>query len=156
LAHRPVLSVGARSREIQPEHWPQNILLANDFSLNCAGAIACADSLARKSNGRTIWLYVAANAPEDPQTRTRLEQFFCQRLQEYLMPATSFPGQLLFQVEFGQPAESILKLASSCDTDLIVMGARGAGSIVRGSSHFGTTAFEVVSQACCPVLTVRS
>jgi len=152
LAHRPVLSVGARSREIQPGHWPQNVLLANDFSLNCAQAIACADSLARKSNGRLISLYVAASAPEDPQTTTRLEQFFCQRMREHLMPATS---QLLLQVEFGQPAESILKLASNSNADLIVMGARGAGSIARGSAHFGTTALEVVSQACCPVLTVR-
>jgi nucleotide-binding universal stress UspA family protein len=71
------------------------------------------------------------------------------------MPAASFPGQLLSQVEFGQPAESILNVASSCDIDLIVMGARGAGSIVRGTSRFGTTAFEVVSGACWPVLTVR-
>jgi nucleotide-binding universal stress UspA family protein len=155
LAHRPVLSVGARSREKETDHWPQNILLANDFALNCAGAIDCSVSLANKSDGKIISLYVAGTAPEDPQTSTRVEQFFCQRLRGYLPRGAGFPGQLDFRVEFGLPAESILKVASRCDVDLIVMGARGAGSILRTTPHFGTTAFEVVSQACCPVLTVR-
>jgi nucleotide-binding universal stress UspA family protein len=155
LAHRPVLSVGARNREKQTRHWPENILLANDFSLNCAGAIDCAVSLAGKSKGRITSVYVAASQPEDPQTSTRVEQFFCQRLQEYLPLEPGFPGHLDFRVEFGLPTESILKVVSDCDVDLIIMGARGAGSILRTTPHFGTTAFEVVSQACCPVLTVR-
>lgn len=156
LAHRPVLSVGARSRDIEWQQWPQNILLADDFSMDCARAIDCAVSIARTSKGRVISFHaVVASAPEDPVTRTRLEQFFCQRLREHVMSERSFTGQLDFRVEFGKPAESILKMSSSCDSDLIIMGARGAGSMVRATSHFGTTALEVISEADCPVLTMR-
>ena len=102
LAHGPVLSTVARSQEIQPQWWPQNILLANDFSLNCARQLPL---LIRWQGSPLEGLAIAA---EDPQTTARLEQFFAQRLQEYLMPATSFLGQLQFQVKFGLPLESIL------------------------------------------------
>ena len=155
LAHRPVLSVGPRAREIEPNHRPHNILLAIDFSLNCARAIACADSIAEKFAAKLISVHVLVNAPVDPQTKTRLEQFFCQKLQESFPPATCSQSQRECDVEFGTPAEAILKLASARQVDLIVMGARGAGSVLRGTSRFGATAYDVVSEAGCPVLTVR-
>jgi nucleotide-binding universal stress UspA family protein len=154
LAHRPVLTVGPQSREVAPEGEPRCILLANDFSVNCLQAAACADSLARKFRAHLISLHVAPEAPEDPQTITRLEEFFSERLRQYL-DMTAFPkGQLEFRVEFGVAGDSILKSAAEHAVDLIVMGVRGAGSVTRATCHLGTNTYQVVSEARCPVLAV--
>lgn len=154
LAHRPVLTVGPQSREVAPEGEPRCILLANDFSVNCIPAAACADSLARKLGAHLISLHVAPEPPEDPQTITRFEEFFSERLRQHL-DMTAFPdGQLEFQVEFGAAGESILKSATEHAVDLIVMGIRGAGSVTRATCHLGRNTYEVVSEARCPVLAV--
>jgi len=154
LAHRPVLTVGPDSQEPPPESEPRCILLANDFSVNCLRAVACADSLAHKFGARLVSLHVAPEGTKDPKTTTRLEQFFRQRLEQCLDVAGFQEGQLYFRVEFGVPAESILKSASEHDVDLIVMGVRGADSVVRATCHLGRNTYQVVSEARCPVLAV--
>jgi len=154
LAHMPVLTVGPQSREVPPESEPRRILFANDFSGNCLRAVVRADSLARTFAACLISLHVAPDAPGDPEIVTRLEQFFSDRLKQYLDVAAFPKGQLEFRVEFGVPADSILKLASEHDVDLIVMGVRGAGTTARPSCHLGKTTYQVVSQARCPVLAV--
>ena len=152
LAHRPVLTVGPQSREVAPKNEPRCLLLANDFSVNCLRAVACADSLAHKFGARLISLHVAPEVPEDPQTITRFEEFFCKRLRQYL-DVTAFPkGHLEFQVEFGRAADCILKSAVENAVDLIVMGVRGAGSVVQATCHLGRNTYQVVSEARCPVL----
>jgi nucleotide-binding universal stress UspA family protein len=154
LAHRPVLTVGPQSREFIPEHRPLNILFAADFSTDCVAAMNCAVSLARKLTARLISVHVVSDVAEDPQAIARFEQFFVQRLRE-LLPASSGILQQEFRVEFGSPADCILKVAANSDIDLIVMGVRGAGSLARADRHFGSTAYRVVSEARCPVLTAR-
>ncbi|MGA9641979.1 MAG: universal stress protein [Terriglobales bacterium] len=153
LAQRPVLTVGPQSHEFVPERRPRNILFAADFSTDCVRAMNCAFSLAHRFAARLITVHVVSNVAEDPQTLTRFEQFFIQRLRELV---SAPPGlQQEFRVEFGSPAECILKVAADAAIDLIVMGVRGAGSLDRADRHFGTTAYRVVSEARCPVLTAR-
>jgi nucleotide-binding universal stress UspA family protein len=154
LAHRPVLTVGPDTPEPPPESEPRCILLANDFSVNCRRAVACADSLAHKFGARLVSLHVAPEGGEDPETTTRLEQFFLQKLEQSLDVAAFKKKQLYFQVEFGVPADSILESASEHEADLILIGVRGAGSVVRASCHLGRTTYRVVAEARCPVLVV--
>jgi nucleotide-binding universal stress UspA family protein len=59
-----------------------------------------------------------------------------------------------FRVVFGKPVEEILRVRELTRADLIVMGATRRTSLAGHVPH--TTAFEVVSAAPCPVLTVRS
>ena len=154
LATIPVLTVGPESREPPPEGEPRCVLLANDFSANCVQAVASADSLAHKFGARLISLHVAPEGAEDPETTTRLEQFFLQRLEQSLNVTAFQHKQLDFRVDFGVPADSILKFAAEHGTDLIVMGVRGAGSVTQGTCHLGRNAYRVVSEARCPVLAV--
>ena len=57
-------------------------------------------------------------------------------------------------VEQGPAAEKILDVAKRRRTDLIVLGARPAKGL---ATHLNVgTVHKVVSQATCPVLTVRS
>jgi nucleotide-binding universal stress UspA family protein len=115
----------------------------------------CAVSLAHKFAARLISVHVLSNVTEDPQTVTRFEQLFGQRLRELLRVPQGMALEQEFRVEFGSPADCILKVAADSAIDLIVMGVRGAGSQGHADRQFGSTAYRVVSEARCPVLTAR-
>jgi nucleotide-binding universal stress UspA family protein len=53
----------------------------------------------------------------------------------------------------GSPAEAILNVADTRQSDLIVMGSRGLG--VLTGALLGSTSQKVISHAPCPVLIVR-
>lgn len=54
----------------------------------------------------------------------------------------------------GPPADAILNVADTRKADLIIMGARGLGSL--GSLLLGSVSQKVLAHASCPVLIVRS
>jgi len=104
--------------------------------------IALLHSIERHSNVPLGW-------PEGERKRAmkRLEQ---------LVPLDMKPSvEIELLVEFGTPADQILKVAERQDADLIVMGPH-ATSHPRVSAHFPwVTAHQVLCHAHCPVLTVR-
>ena len=154
-AESPVLTVGPHCGCIAPEHKPKRILYATDFSADSVRALAYAVSLAETFGATLIPTYVAPQIGEDPSAKTRFEEFFEERLQELLAGQISGRSHCDYRVKFGTPADGILQAAEEEKADLIVMGVRGAGSLVRAAHHLGATADRVVSEACCPVLTVR-
>ena len=77
------------------------------------------------------------------------------RLRELVPQRVDLVSEPEIIVELGSPAKVILKAADDTASDLIVIGARGAGAFARLSSHFGSVAHKVVCRATCPVLTVR-
>jgi nucleotide-binding universal stress UspA family protein len=56
-------------------------------------------------------------------------------------------------VEFGQPADAICRIAEAEGFDLIVMGSRGVGGVK--SRLFGSVSANVSANAKCSVLIVR-
>ncbi len=63
------------------------------------------------------------------------------------------PAQLHREVLEGPVAEAILEVASTRNSDIIVMGSRGLGRIE--GALLGSNSQKVVSHAPCPVLIVR-
>jgi nucleotide-binding universal stress UspA family protein len=76
------------------------------------------------------------------------------RLAELVRPESYLASTPDTSVEKGAPAETILRIAEGIASDLIVIGARGAGALARLATHFGSIAHKIVSHAACPVLTV--
>ena len=155
MARSPVLTVGPQCRGISPEHRPKRILYATDFSADSVRAMAYAVSLARTFGASLVATYVAPQIIEDPSTRTRFQEFFEGRLQELLAGQISGIPRRDYRVKFGSPTDGILQAAAEENADLIVIGVRGNGSLARAAHHLGATADRVVSESCCPVLTVR-
>ncbi len=155
MALTPVLTVGPHCGRIAPEHRPKRILYATDFSADSVRAMAYAVSLAETFGALLIPTYVAPQIGDDPSAGTRFEEFFEERLQDLLEGQLPAKSQCKYRVKFGVSAEGILKAAEEENADLIVMGVRGAGSLARAAHHIGATADRVVSESCCPVLTVR-
>jgi nucleotide-binding universal stress UspA family protein len=155
LSNRPVLTVGPHGTDTPPKREMQSILFATDFSADSARAMNYAISLAEEFQARLIVMHVAPAPETDPCVKVRLTDFFTERLNEFVPTEALSWCNPEYVVEFGPPAESILRTATERQAELIVLGVRGTGSMIRTSTHFGATAHRVVADACCPVLTIR-
>jgi nucleotide-binding universal stress UspA family protein len=146
----PVLTVGPKTPE-EIAIRLRNILCASDFSADSLVAAPYAFSLAEKFQARLTLLHVIPSLPESPYLDAQMARVRLGEIASAHAPLATAPNVV---VEMGSPANMILKLARDLQTDLIVIGARGAGALPRLASHFGSIAHNVVSHANCPVLTV--
>ena len=153
----PVLTVG-------PHVWPDGltegklprVLCATDFSPGSMRAVIYAMSLAREFQARLTHLHVIDEVSEtmveylDQVTNT------CrQRLRESLFGGDGLLSETRCVVEFGPAADTILKIAQEEQSDLVVLGARRSHLGAAATHMPWSTAYSVVCQAHCPVLTVR-
>jgi nucleotide-binding universal stress UspA family protein len=61
------------------------------------------------------------------------------------------------RVEFAHPVKAIVGFANRLKADVIVMGIRSGGELTRASTHIPwALAHRVITEASCPVLTIRS
>jgi nucleotide-binding universal stress UspA family protein len=153
----PVLTIGPRiASGVPPESGPRRILYSTGFAAQSLFAGKYAFAIARQQQANLALLHVAREVEgSDQWVRAQLERDSKQRLLELVPPDAGLPSQPDVFVAFGTPAEAILKTAEHWRPDLIVLGLR---RIEEGSGKKATwaTAYNVVSNASCPVLTVRA
>lgn len=155
LAPCPVLTVGPHvTTPPPPRARIRRLLLATDFSSQSERAATYALSLAQEHQAHIMMLHVVKDAADlSDRNRTVLKEFFTRRLQGLLPQGADLWCEPEIRVEFGDPAESILSSALNEEADLLVLGIRRSGTF---SGHLPpATAYKVVCQAHCPVLTVR-
>lgn len=149
-ARCPVLTVGpkvlqSKSCGAEAKHF----LVPTDLSSESMNALPYGISLARATGGDLTLLHVL-NARADSnhdveQVKIRLREFL------QLHPDTEKTARFL--VETGPPAEVIVRFAEHQRMDIIVMGLRAWA--VSGPPMW-RTAYEVVTQAPCPVLSMKT
>ena len=153
LANGPVLTVGPRvSRRLDFKR----ILYATDFLPASAHALPYAISLAQEFGAELLVLHVNDQSSEESPAEAGHKTF------EFLhkQSASSATAGILVEsrvfVDFGPATDLILEHASVQKIDLIVMGLQHLDGLkARIGAHLpGSTAYEVASQAPCPVLTV--
>lgn len=151
----PVLTVGPASKAVPPSKWtPTRVLLATDFSTGSSHALPYAVMLAEDSKAELILFHAAPLVPWEQQSE--MSTYYHKRLQE-LLPSGRPPNcQVDLEVRFDLPAPAILSLANEKQVDLIVMGVHRTPVPVLDAHVPWTTACEVISDAHCPVLTVRA
>jgi len=154
----PVLTVGPHiSQDTARRLEMREILYATDFSPESLTALPYALSLAQEHQARLTVLHVTAE-PEVGElvhagnyiesTKRRLAELVPAEIKAWCEPN--------FRVEQGPVAKKILEVATAIGADLIVLGIDGSPGHRGTSSHrFRPTAHYVVTQAECPVLTVR-
>jgi nucleotide-binding universal stress UspA family protein len=151
----PVLTVGpkalrARSSGAEAKHF----LVPTDLSLDSQSALPYGISLAEATAGDVTLLYVrgtrlgsnAADAAESVAAANARLQGFLQ-----LHPAAQAITPIIVQA--GRPADAIVAFAEEHRMDLIVMGRR---AWAPESQPMWRTAYAVVTQACCPVLSMQT
>jgi nucleotide-binding universal stress UspA family protein len=134
------------------------ILHPTDFSAQSGYALRLACSLARDYGAHLIVLHVAdeppiASAegimippPGDYLAEARAD------LQQHELPDAQVHAER--RLERGEPVTEILRVADEVRADLIVMGTHGRTGLER--LLMGSVAEQVVRQASCPVLTLKT
>jgi nucleotide-binding universal stress UspA family protein len=167
----PTLTVGPGTRE---ESWQDvvpgagTILFATDFGSASLHALPYAISLANEQKARLVLAHVVLPYPVEnigpywyvgndmTEQQNRAKASTLRRLREMLPEDVKLEREAEFVVQFSLPADGILEVAADCKADLIVMGLNHA-ALPRASAHLPwTTAYDVVRNAACPVLTIRS
>ncbi len=141
---------GDTAREVELK----SILFATDFGSGAEKAAAHAFSLAQEHDARVTLLHVIESAAAyTEESVARQREINVVRMKQ-LMPAGSENWcKPEFRVTFGSAVEEILITAREAKADLVVMGAKARRSL---AGHVPLTiAYNVVTKAACPVLTVR-
>ncbi len=155
----PVLTVGPRSW-MEPMRHVQfsEILYATDFRSGSQQAAEHAVSLAHEYQAHLTLLHVIGNSEAgDLVHPEQVENSSARLLREIIPPDAELWCQPEIVVEHGAAAEKILQVARQRNADLIVLGVRPPSGVPGAATHLPiATAHKVVSQATCPVLTVRN
>ncbi len=148
----PVLTLGPQGRRTPHVDLARNILLAADFTPASASAARYAVALAHKNQAELTLLHVAS--PKEVahnQDRAAVLQGMKCKLAELLGPDPGVDCSL--RVEVGPVASTILHTACEIQADLVVMSVKTSmGLLDRLRSP---NSYQVVSESCCPVLTLR-
>lgn len=150
-----VMTVGPRVKGEAPKEVEfRNILFATDFGHGAEQAADYAFSLAQEHGARLTLLHVIEDASaftEESLHRQRdanidrMKKLMPQGIENWCKPE--------FRATFGEASEEIVTVARETNADLIVMGTKTRTSL---AGHVPVTiAYNVVTKARCPVLTVR-
>jgi nucleotide-binding universal stress UspA family protein len=158
----PVLTVPPRAEDDPDPLFFKRILCATDFSPAAETAVRYASALAAEADASLFLVHVI-----DPQGGPHPETgddgggeppaFECAaraRLRRAVPPEAREWCHTRETVARGRAAPEILRLAAEERAGLIVMGVHGRGLL--DLMAFGSVTHEVVREAACPVLTVRS
>ena len=150
----PILTVGPGAEAGSPQNWKPNLVLfATEFSSGSLHALPFALSLAEENQAELLLLHVVPLVPWEQQAE--MAQGYEQRLRKLIPEDAAHPGKINVVVRFDLAAPGILAVAKEKQADLVVLGVHRA-ALPRLDSHVPwSTAYEVISSAHCPVLTVR-
>ncbi len=150
-----VLTVGPSVKgETTREVEFNNILFATDFGPGAEKAAAHAFSLAQEHGARLTLLHVIESAAAyTEESVSRQKEINIVRMKQLMPKGSENWCKPEFHVTFGAAVEEILLGARENKADLIIMGAKARKSL---AGHVPLTiAYNVVTKAHCPVLTVR-
>ena len=138
----------------------KDILLAVDGSDHALHAARMAAGLANAMNARILRVVVAYEPIPSYLGEPNLQRAIDARLneaQQILQKAVESLGSISADIHTelieGNAAESIIEVARTHKSDVIVMGSRGLGRL--SGLLLGSTSQKVVAHAPCPVLIVR-
>jgi nucleotide-binding universal stress UspA family protein len=154
----PVLTVGPHvSKDAKARLEMKEILYATDFSPESLAALPYATSLAQENQARLTLLHVIGEPKVGELVHP--EQYVdstLRQLRNLVPPEVELWCEPKFMVERGPAADKIMEVAVARGADLIVLGVRGAEGRMGVATHLlRPIAHRVVTQAQCPVLTVR-
>jgi nucleotide-binding universal stress UspA family protein len=153
-----VMTVGPYSASEQAWRGKvSEIVYATDFGTQSVAAASYAISLAQEFQAHLTLLHVIADEkPGDLVHPTELVKSVENRLRNLIPSEAELWCEPRFAVEQGSPAEKILETANRRKANLIVLGVHRPGGFPGAATHLPiATAHKVVSNAPCPVITVR-
>lgn len=149
----PVLTVGPEARKRGLARGRMDaVLCATDLSPASLPALDYAVALARAYYSELILLHVSSGTPNEFCDRQDVLEGTRRLLRDLMRKHPMVEYDVV--VECGLAADTIITVAAERKADLIVMGAADSTSILDRPAW--AIAYEVVSCASCPVLTVHA
>ena len=141
----------------------KNILFPTDFTPHARSALKYAAAFARETRGRVV-LFSVQTGSVPANLMTLPDRVFEDQDSKWLMQLRGQAQALLRDPLFdglevepviveGEPAPEIAKAVRDYDIDLVTVVTHGRRGLAR--AVFGSTAEEIISEAPCPVLTIR-
>ena len=151
----PVLTIGPKVCRARPSERFNSVLFATDFTAQSLEGLPYAVSLAREYRSHIVLLHVIRQFKKEEILGELSAAEAISHLSQLLPPDSKLWYRPELMVKYGEPAKNIIDTASRCGADLIVLGVRDRGRFGMVTHLEGTTAYDVVVGASCPVLTVR-
>jgi nucleotide-binding universal stress UspA family protein len=155
----PVLTVGPHSDSSRGSDGEiREIIYATDFASTPSPAASYAVSLAQEYQARLVVMHIIPEPKAGDLVAAWEVTTAAGELLRKLVPEEAQAWcKPEFVVERGNPADRILEFARQRESDLIVLGVKPAEGVPGAATHLPiATAHKVVSNATCPVLTVRT
>ena len=150
----PVLTVGPKAaRSTLSGAESRHFLVPTDLSGASRIALQYSVSLAEATGGDLTLLHVL-----DPHTKRNVDTAKIlaeveSQVDQFLNRHPGAAGRVRCRLEFGAPAQSIVEVAEQSHSDLIVMGLRAWSP---EGQPLWRTAYDVVIQAPCPVVSMKT
>ena len=150
----PVLTVGPRlSKSKSSGAEAKHFLVPTDLSLESTNALRYGISLARAFDGDVLLLHVLKLRNDEKGEHRDPAGEVKTPLNEFLNEHPDAAAMVSSRVEFGNAARLIVKVAEQTRADVIVMGVRAWST---GGPPMWQTAYDVLIQARCPVLSMKT
>lgn len=158
LAPCPALTVGPNVRlSATRAAEVKRILYATTFSQASMAAAAYAISLAQENQAQLDLLHVVEGYKTGELVAPYELKCGCENRMRALVPNdASLWREPHFIVEVGEPAERILAVAKARQADMIVLGLKSTSALGAATHLPWAIAHKVITDAECPVLTVRA
>ncbi len=145
----PVLTVGPHSWDSDPQSVRlKHILFPTDFSPDSAAALPLAAGLAAEFGARLTMLHVVERLESDAaHDRARVVSALEARMREMA------GARVDCLVTFGEVADQVIEKAASLGADLVAFGLKAPETYVDRLPWM--SAYKVVCEVACPVLSVR-
>jgi nucleotide-binding universal stress UspA family protein len=148
----PVLTVGPHSEPFNPLEPVGQIVYATDFTTDSEAAAPYAISLAERFHAGLSVIHVTPEGASLPADEEHMKTYFYNKLRKLVPNVECEWCRIEYLVESGETVEGVLAIAEERRADLIILGVHGAISFM---SHLpGRTAYQIICEANCPVLTV--
>jgi len=128
------------------------MLLCTDFSKLSHHASEYAFSMAMEYGAELTLLHVLEDIARSADLQSATNEAM-KLLEESIVPQVREECIVKVTVRFGKPYQEITQLALEKQTDLVIMGVRGRGSL--HTALFGSTTYRVIQLGAVPVLAVH-
>ena len=155
MADCAVLTVGRQAKVAKGATAEfRKLLYATNFKPHAERASSAAYFLEREHAAQLSVRHVVEDANEgSPEANTILRDFLVNRMRKTMPAACLNRCEPDFLIRFGEPGEEMLKTATECGANLIVLGLRPPEKL--GGYLLSAVAYRIACRASCPVLTLR-
>jgi nucleotide-binding universal stress UspA family protein len=151
----PVLTAGPKMASVPSGNGLHHILYPVEFAPDTSKAAEYAVSLAERYFAMLTVINVREDMPTSPNTAEQFTEPFERWIKDHVPADSGLSNRIRFERGFGSATDSILDFAAKETVDVIVMSVRPLDPVMAAHLPKPDTAYELISRAPCPVLTIR-